>query len=135
GRSEEATHLLKKALEINKSNSTASCLLAGILNDLNSSDALKYYKMSTALNPRCYLAYRGLGNFYLKMKDYTKAEENYTEAIGVNPQRFSPIYKNRGLVRLELNKTKQAKEDFKKYLEQMPEARDKANILQAIAEL
>ena len=135
GRSEEATHLLKKALEINKSNSTAACLLAGILNDLNSSDALKYYKMSTDLNPRCYLAYRGLGNFYLKMKDYTKAEENYTEAIGVNPQRFSPIYKNRGLVRLELNKTKQAKEDFKKYLEQMPEARDKANILQAIAEL
>ncbi|HXX05426.1 MAG TPA: hypothetical protein VEJ68_01245, partial [Candidatus Bathyarchaeia archaeon] len=78
GRSEEATHLLKKALEINKSNSTAACLLAGILNDLNSSDALKYYKMSTDLNPRCYLAYRGLGNFYLKMKDYTKAEENYT---------------------------------------------------------
>ena len=135
GKPEEAMLLLKKALETNKSNSTASCLIAGILNDSNSPDAIKYYKMSTELNPRCYLAYRGLGNYYLKIKDYTKAEEYYTSAIEVNPQRFAPIYKNRGLVRLELKKAKQAKEDFNKYLEQMPEARDKASILQAIAEL
>jgi len=135
GKPEEAMLLLKKALEINKSNSTASCLIAGILNDSNSPDAIKYYKMSTELNPRCYLAYRGLGNYYLKIKDYTKSEEYYTKAIEVNPQRFAPIYKNRGLVRLEQKKAKQAKEDFQKYLEQMPEARDKANILQAIAEL
>ena len=135
GKPEEAMLLLKKALETNKSNSTASCLIAGILNDSNSPDAVKYYKMSTELNSRCYLAYRGLGNYYLKIKDYAKAEEYYTAAIEVNPQRFAPIYKNRGLVRLELKKAKQAKEDFTKYLEQMPEARDKANILQAIAEL
>ena len=135
GKYEEATVLLKKALEINESNSTASCLIAGILNDKNSSDAIKYYKMSIELNPRCYLAYRGLGNYYLKTKDYTKAEEYYTAAIEINPQRFAPIYKNRGLARLEQNKAKQAKEDFKKYLEQIPEARDKANIIQAIAEL
>jgi tetratricopeptide (TPR) repeat protein len=135
GKSEEAMLLLKKALEINKSNSTASCLIAGILNDANSPDAIKYYKMSAELNPRCYLAYRGLGNYYLKIKDYTKAEEYYTAAIEVNPQRFAPIYKNRGLARLEQNKAKQAKEDFKKYLEQMPEASDKANIMQAIVEL
>ena len=135
GKPEEAMLLLKKALETNKSNSTASCLIAGILNDSNSPDAVKYYKMSTELNPRCYLAYRGLGNYYLKLKDYTKAEEYYTKAIEVNPQRFAPIYKNRGLVRLEQKKAKQAKEDFTKYLDQMPDARDKANILQAIAEL
>jgi len=135
GQLEDAISQLKKSLEINKSNSTASCLLGGILNDMNSPNAIKYYKKSIELNPRCYLAYRGLGNYYLKMKDYTKADESYTSAIEINPQRFAPIYKNRGLVRLELNETKQAKEDFKKYLEQMPEASDKVHILQAIAEL
>jgi tetratricopeptide (TPR) repeat protein len=133
GKYEEAALLLKKALEINKSNSTASCLLAGILNDMNSQDAVKYYKLSIELNPRCYLAYRGLGNYYLKRKDYATAEKYYTDAININPQRFAPIYKNRGLARLEQNK--EAKEDLEKYLEQMPEAKDKASIMQAIAEL
>lgn len=135
GKYEESMLLLKKALEINKSNSTASCLIGGILNDRNSSDAIKYYKMSTELNHRCYLAYRGLGNYFLKTKDYLKAEEYYTSAIEINPTRFAPIYKNRGLVRLEQKKTKQAKEDFEKYLEQMPEARDKESIIEAISEL
>ncbi|VVC06274.1 Tetratricopeptide repeat protein [uncultured archaeon] len=135
GKYEEATLLLKKALEINKSNSTASCLIAGILNDRNSSDAIKYYKMSTDLNNRCYLAYRGLGNYFLKTREYAKAEEYYTAAIEINPKRFAPIYKNRGLAILEQKKAKQAKEDLTKYLEQMPEARDKENIMQAIAEL
>lgn len=132
---EEAADLLKKALAINKSNPTAACLLAGILNDTGSKDAVEYYKMSTELNPRCYLAYRGLGNYYLKTKDYASAEKYYTAAIKINPQRFAPIYKNRGLAQLEQNKVKQAKEDFKKYLEQMPEAKDKASVTQAIAEL
>lgn len=132
---QEAILLLKKALEMNRSNSTATCLLAGILNDANSPDAIEYYKKSMELNPRCYLAYRGLGNYYLKTKDYSTAEKYYTAAIEINPQRFAPIYKNRGLTLLEQNKTNQAKEDFKKYLEQMPEAKDKDSIMQAIEEL
>lgn len=134
GKYEQAMLLLKKALEINKSNSTASCLLAGILNDMNSQDAVRYYKLSIEWNPRCYLAYRGLGNYYLKRKDFATAEKYYTDAININPQRFAPIYKNRGLARLEQN-DKEAKEDLEKYLQQMPEAPDKASIIQAIAEL
>jgi len=43
GKTDEAISTLKEALEINKSNSTAMCLLAGILNDQNSRDALDYY--------------------------------------------------------------------------------------------
>jgi tetratricopeptide (TPR) repeat protein len=135
GKTQEAALLLKKALETNNSNSTAMCLLAGILNDMNSPDAVQYYKRSTELNPQCYLAYRGLGNYYLKTKDYTTAEKYYTMAIQINPQRFAPIYKNRGLARLEQNKAKQAKEDFKKYLERMPEAKDRDSIMQAMTEL
>ncbi|MFZ1076812.1 MAG: tetratricopeptide repeat protein [Nitrosotalea sp.] len=135
GKTDEAVQLLKKALEINPSNSTASCLYAGILNDLSLQEAVQYYKKSIELNDRCYLAYRGLGNYYLKTKDYQNAEIHYTAAIKINPHRFVPIYKNRGIARLEQNKTVEAKEDLKKYLEQMPDAPDHASIAQAITEL
>ena len=135
GKTNEALMLLKKALEINQSNSTASCLYAGILNDMNQQEAIQHYKKSIELNQRCYLAYRGLGNYYLKAKDYANAEKYYTLAIDLNPYRFVPIYKNRGIARLEQNKTSGAREDLKKYLEQMPDAQDKAAISQAITEL
>ncbi len=135
GKVDEALLMLKKALETNQSNSTASCLYAGILNDMNREEAVPHYKKSIELNQRCYLAYRGLGNYYLKAKDYANAERYYTLAIGINPQRFVPIYKNRGVARLEQNKTSEAKEDLTKYLEQMPDAKDRASILQAISEI
>ena len=131
----DAQNALKKALEISKTNSTALCLLGGILNDQNSPEAVAYYQESIEYNKSCYLAYRGLGNYYLKTKDYPKAEKYYTKAIEINPNRFGPIYKNRGLARLEQNKKSQATEDFKTYLTQMPNAADKNNILEAIKEL
>ena len=135
GRTNEAILLLKKAIEINETNSTAACLLAGILNDLNSQDAIQYYKKSIELNRKCYLAYRGFGNYYLKIKDYPNAEKYYTIAVEINPYRFAPIYKNRGLARLEQKKINETKEDFRKYLEQMADAQDRTSIEQAIAEL
>ncbi|MGI0027241.1 MAG: tetratricopeptide repeat protein [Nitrosopumilaceae archaeon] len=135
GKFADAITTLQKALEINPSNSTACCLLGGMLNDQNSSDAVQYYQRSIALNSRCYLAYRGLGNFYLKSKDYFNAEKYYTKAIEINQNRFGPIYKNRGLVRLEQNKKSEAKNDFEKYLEQMPNAADKMGILEVLKEL
>jgi len=135
GKFTDAMTTLQKALEINQSNSTAYCLLGGILNDQNSPDAVQYYQKSIELNSRCYLAYRGLGNFYLKSKDYSNAEKYYTKAIEINQNRFGPIYKNRGLVRLEQNKKIEAKNDFEKYLEQMPNASDRIGILQVLKEL
>jgi len=59
----------------------------------------------------------------------------YSKSIEINPNRFGPIYKNRGLTRLEQNKKAAAKEDFKTYLVQMPNASDRNNILEAIKEL
>jgi tetratricopeptide (TPR) repeat protein len=135
GKTGEAMDTLRQALEINKSNSTAMCLLAGILNDQNSSESVSYYNKTIAIHSKYYLAYRGLGNYYLKTKDYANAEKYYTLAIDVDPTRFAPIYKNRGLVRYEQQKLGAAKQDFQKYLEQMPEARDRAGIEQAISEL
>ncbi len=132
---DEAVGALKKALEIDQTNSTALCLLGGMLNDQNSPETVKYYQKSIECNKSCYLAYRGLGNYYLKIKDYSSAEKYYTKAIEINPNRFGPIYKNRGLTRLEQNKKSQAKEDFMTYLNQLPHAADKNNILEAIKEL
>jgi tetratricopeptide (TPR) repeat protein len=135
GKTDEAIIILKKALEISKSNSTAMCLLAGILNDQNSDEALGYYKKTIELNSKYYLAYRGIGNYYLKAKDFLNAEKYYTMAIHVDPLRFAPIYKNRGLARFEQKKSDIAKDDLIKYIELMPEAQDKLSILQAISEL
>ncbi len=135
GKITEAMDTLREALEINKSNSTAMCLLAGILNDQNSSESVSYYNKTIAIHSKYYLAYRGLGNYYLKTKDYSNAEKYYTLALDIDSTRFAPIYKNRGLVRYEQQKLGAAKQDFQKYLEQMPEARDRAGIEQAISEL
>lgn len=135
GKLDDATNILKRAIEISKDNSTALCLLGGILNDQNSPDTIQHYQKSIEHNKQCYLAYRGLGNYHLKAKDYSKAEMYYSKAIEINPNRFGPIYKNRGLARLEQNKKDAAKEDFKTYLKQMPNATDKNSILDAIKEL
>ncbi len=132
---DDAMNTLQKALEIDETNSTAFCLLGGILNDQNSADAVKYYQKSIKYNNLSYLAYRGLGNYFLKIKNYSDAEKFYTKAIEINPNRFGPIYKNRGLVRLEQGKKSDAKEDFITYLDQMPRAADKNNILEAIKEI
>jgi tetratricopeptide (TPR) repeat protein len=135
GSNDEAIFVLKKALEINKLNPTALCLLAGILNDLNSDEALKYYERTLEQNSKYYLAYRGLGNYYLKSKNYPNAEKYYSKAVDINPLRFAPIYKNRGIVKFEQKKFADAKEDFIKYLVQMPDASDRINIENAISQL
>ncbi len=56
-------------------------------------------------------------------------------AIEVDSSRFAPIYKNRGLARFEQKKSNIAKEDFKMYIKQMPEAQDKISIEQAISQM
>ena len=131
----EAIKSLKKAIELDSENSTAMSLLAGILNESNSPECLEYYNQSIKLNERCYLAYRGLGNYYLKTKKFQEAENYYDKAIETNKERFGPIYKNRGIVRLEQNKKEQAKKDFEDYLKYTPNAKDKESIEQALKEI
>lgn len=132
---EDAVSFLTRALELDESNITAMTILAGILNERNSDECVDYYKKAISLNEKCYLAYRGLGNYYLKQKRYDEAEKHYTKAIEINSNRFGPIYKNRGFVRLQQSKNKAAKEDFQEYLNQVPNAKDKKSIEDAIKEL
>jgi tetratricopeptide (TPR) repeat protein len=126
---------LLTAIQIDKNNAQAWGLLAGIYNDLGDEEAQSCYQKAISLNPRYYLAFRGLGNYFLKKEDYSAAEEYYTKAVAINPNRFGPIYKNRAIARMQLGNNEGAKEDLKKYLEQVPHADDRLNIEQAIAEL
>lgn len=134
-RQEDAIKTLKEAVTIDGSNSTALCLLGGIYNEKNSQDCVSFYEKSIDYNKSCYLAYRGLGNYYLKAKQYDKAVSYYTKAIEINPSRFGPIYKNRGIALLEQGKKKEARQDLEDYLKHTPAARDKDAIKQAILEL
>ena len=81
------------------------------------------------------MAYRGLGNYYLKKKDYTNAEKYYTKAIVINEFRFGPIYKNRAIARIELNDRNGAAKDFNMYLEQCPNSSDRKNVQEMIKQL
>lgn len=132
---QNAIDSLKKAIEIDPNNAIAYSLMGAILNEQNSAECIKYYEQSLALNNRLYLSWRGLGNYFLKTKQFSKAEYYYTKAIQLNPTRYGPIYKNRGITRLQQNKKLQAKEDFGNYLQYHPKAFDKESIRQAIKEL
>ena len=135
GKVNEAIEKLRKATEIDADNAQGWCLLAGMYNETNSDRAVSCYEKAIKLNPKYYLAYRGLGNYYLKKKDYSLAEAYYSKAVGVNPARFGPIYKNRAIAKMQLANNHGAKEDLARYLEQTPAAEDRKSIEEAIAQL
>jgi tetratricopeptide (TPR) repeat protein len=126
---------LRKATEIDPDNPQAWCLLAGIYNESGSDEALSCYEKAISLNPKYYLAYRGLGNLALKKNEYSRAEGYYSRAIEINSGRFATVYKNRAVARMQLGDNAGAKEDLAKYLEQMPAAEDRKVIQEALLQL
>jgi tetratricopeptide (TPR) repeat protein len=135
GKINEAIERLQTATEIDPDNSQAWVLLGGAYNEANSDKAIVCYENALKLNPKSYLAYRGLGNYYLKEKDYSLAEAYYSKAIDINSFRFAPLYKNRAVARLQIGNNRGAKEDLTKYLEQVPTAQDRKSIEEALIEL
>ncbi|HEX6253414.1 MAG TPA: tetratricopeptide repeat protein [Nitrososphaera sp.] len=135
GKVNDAIESLQKATESDPDNAQAWSLLGGIYNETNSDKAIPCYEKAIKLNARYYLAYRGLGNYYLKKMDYSLAEAYYSNAININPSRFGPIYKNRAIARMQLGNNQSAKEDLVKYLEQMPAADDRKSIQEALDQL
>ena len=135
GKINEAIDWLERAVQIDRDNSQAWVLLGGVYNETNSDKAIFCYENAMRLNPKSYLSYRGLGNYYLKKRDYSLAEAYYSKAIEINSFRFAPIYKNRAIARMQIGNNAGAKEDLIKYLEQMPTAEDRKNIEEALAEL
>jgi tetratricopeptide (TPR) repeat protein len=141
GNLNDALSKLQTAVNIDPENSQAWSLLGSIHNEFNLDhnnnkiEADIFYEKAIKLNPKYYLAFRGLGNYHLKRKNYHLAEQYYSKAIEINPNRYGPIYKNRASARLELKNYSGAKEDLLHYLEQTPTARDKKIIEDAIHQL
>ena len=131
----QALEIAKKALELDKNNSTALNLIGGLLNSQNSEECIKFYQRSIDLNNQNYLSYNGLGNFYLKTNQFEKAVKSYSKAIEINPKRSAKIYKNRAYVFEKQKMNLEAKEDLKNYLKLAPNAGDRGLIEQAIREL
>lgn len=131
----EALESLKQAIELDENNSTALNLFAGMLNAQKSPECVKYYEKCIKINDKSYLAFNGLGNFYLKTEEFEKAENYYTKAIEINPKRSAKIYKNRAYLRQQQNNDSGAKDDLKNYLKYYPKAPDRGIIEQAIREL
>jgi regulator of sirC expression with transglutaminase-like and TPR domain len=69
-----------------------------------------------------------MGNYYLKRGEYLLAERYYSNAIDLHEYRFGPIYKNRAIARLNMERKQEAKSDLLRYLEQCPSAKDKTQI-------
>ena len=135
GKTKEAIEKLRNAVDTNKSNELALDMLGSIYNELKSEEAKDYFEASIKVNPKFYLSYRGIGNYYLRKEEYLLAEKSYSSAISINPNRFGPIYKNRGIVRLKLDDKEGAISDLNMYLDQCPQANDKNNIELALKDL
>jgi tetratricopeptide (TPR) repeat protein len=135
GKTEKAIEELRQAANADIENAQLWSQLGGIYNEQNSEQAVPCYERAIKANPRYYLAYRGIGNYYLKKKDYSLAEAYYSNAININPVRYGPIYKNRALARMQNGNNAGAKEDLIRYLEQTPNASDRKSIEDAISQL
>lgn len=135
GKITEALSLIQKTLDRYADagkNPQLLLMLASILNENDDAKCIDYYKKIIEINPKYYLAYRGLGNYFLKRKDYSISNMYYLEATKISPTRYGPIFKNLGLTYMNLGDIVSAKESFKKYLEQVPGAKDRQNILEFI---
>ncbi len=135
GNAGKAEEMLRQATKEEPENAQAWSQLGGVYNDHGSEQAVACYERAVKLNPRYYLAYRGLGNYYLKKQDYSLAESYYSKAISVNPARYGPIYKNRAIARMQLGNNAGAKQDLAEYLKQTPGAQDRKSIEDAISQL
>jgi tetratricopeptide (TPR) repeat protein len=132
GKIAEALEKISDAVKLDNKNAQAWCIRGSILNEQNSQEAVSSYQESINSNTRYYLAFRGLGNYYLKNNDFQNAELNYSKAIEINPQRFGPIYKNRAIARMELNDKVGCRNDLLEYLGQVPNAADLPSIQEAL---
>ena len=130
-----AVESLRKAMRQDPDNPTALQMLGGMMNEQNLPECIKLYQRCLEINGRAYLACNGLGNYYLKTKQFGKAESYYTRAIGIDPKRSARIYKNRAYLMQQQGDNSKAREDLRRYLKYHPRAPDRGVIEQAIREL
>lgn len=135
GDSDKAKSFLERAVSLEESNTMAWLLLAGMQNGSGSDACVDSYSRCIRANPSCYLAYVGLGNHYLKRDEIARAEENYTRAIRIDPDRSGSVYKNRAYLREKRGAFSDAADDLAIYVRLSPAAPDAGAMQRAVAQL
>jgi tetratricopeptide (TPR) repeat protein len=132
GNMESVIKKVTQSIQIDKNNAFAWSILGSCYSETNNPECINCFTKAININSNYFLAFKGIGNFYLKIKDYQNAEKYYSQAIEINPNRYGPIYKNRALSLLQMNEKLKAKQDLILYLEKTPNAQDKKEITQAL---
>ncbi|OCH99154.1 hypothetical protein A8135_07845 [Legionella jamestowniensis] len=83
--------------------------------DNNLEQALNLLNQSLQLNPNAAEALVHRGNCYIKLNQFTNAEQAYMSAIGIDPD-LAIAYNNLAFVSCQLNKYEQALENSNKFL-------------------
>ena len=126
---------LEQALSIDRTNATAWLFFADLQNKHGDDDCINSYAECIKLNRRYFLAYSGLGNYYLKRDNIEKSEDNYDRAIQLDPKRSGSIYKNRAYLRNKREAFGLAADDLEQYVKLSPDAPDRGAMQRAILEL
>lgn len=126
---------LEQALSIDRTDATAWLFFADLQNKHGDDDCINSYTECIKLNRRYFLAYSGLGNYYLKRDNIEKSEDNYDRAIQLDPKRSGSIYKNRAYLRNKREAFGLAADDLEQYVKLSPDAPDRGAMQRAILEL
>jgi len=124
-----------QSIAMDNNNAFAWTLLGSCYSETNNPQCINCFSESIKINRMYFLAYKGLGNFYFKIKDYHQAYKYYSQAIDINPNRHPALFKNRALSSLQLNDKLKAKQDLLLYLEKSPYAKDKIQITEFLETL
>jgi protein O-mannosyl-transferase len=118
-----------EAIKINIADHESYTNRGNVYFDQNKLDmAYSDFKKAISLNPDYFTAMDNLGALFGLQRKYDSSMFYLDMAITKNPK-YAPSYRNRGLVKLELNRNEEAIKDFEKFLELQPNDPDVLNII------
>jgi tetratricopeptide (TPR) repeat protein len=116
---DEAIKLLNEAIKLDPKNARNYILLGDAQLEKNPTDGsapIKNYQKATELNPKSTLGILREGKLYQRGRNYQLALDFYKKAIGVDPN-FAPAYREIAEVYMLAGQSKNAIENWKKYLD------------------
>lgn len=116
---DEAIKLLNEAIKLDPKNSTNYILLGDAQLEKNPTDGstpIKSYQKASELNPKSTLGILREGKLYQRGRNYQLALDFYKKAIGLDAT-FAPAYREIAEVYMLAGQSKNAIDNWKKYLE------------------
>lgn len=116
---DEAIKLVNEAIKLDGKNAMNYILLGDAQLEKNPTDGsapIKSYQKASELNPKSTLGILREGKLYQRGRNYQLALDYYKKAIGIDPN-FAPAYREIAEVYMLAGQSKNAIEQWKKYLE------------------